>query len=78
MKFCTDTGDPQRVNSTYFGDSLTFHLAPPAGHVFDSSCKIPSTSWIFTTFATDIHGSQRMNPTDFVDLTFSSKAPAAG
>ncbi len=31
MKFCTGIHGPQRMNPTDLGDSLTFHVAPPAG-----------------------------------------------
>ena len=35
MTFGTDTHVPIRMNCIYFGDSLTFDLAPPSGLNFN-------------------------------------------
>ncbi len=40
MKFGADIHGSQRMNPKIFGDSLSFHLVPPAGQRFFISCEI--------------------------------------
>ncbi len=57
MKFGTDIHGAQRMNSSDFGDPLTFPVAPSAGQSFTLICEIsqhPLDS--LSSYLVDIHG----------------------
>ena len=63
MKSNTDIHNPQKMNPTDFGDSLTFPYTWPWGWYFDFFMKYLNNQGM--EFGSDIHGTQRMNHSNF-------------